>query len=451
MKKKQLKTVKGMRDFLPEDMIRREFIFDTIRKTYENYGFLPFETPALEYLEVLTAKSGSEITQQIYSFTDKGGREVGLRFDLTVPLARVIASNPALPKPFKRYCISRVWRYENPQAGRYREFWQADADIIGVESRFADVEVIAAARTALKRLGFRDFEIRVNSRKLLDAIAESIGIMDNEKKLELFRIIDKLDKIGENGVRNELKRIGVKDSDINIIFRYLSIRGPIDSVLENLDKVLDSNLKSAKEGYNDLIGIKDFAEYYHISNELNFDMSLARGLDYYTGPIFEISSRRLKIGSIAGGGRYDTLIELLGGPSTPAVGIALGVERIFEIMKKTNMFPFNKKTVTQVYVVTTNTSLVRHAISIAQLLRDSKINTEIDIKGRTLKKNLEIINKLGIPVAIIIGEKEIKENKVIIRDMLKNEQELINLDKLIDKVKTILLGKKMEKMENEKT
>lgn len=451
MKKKQLKPVKGMRDFLPEDMIRREFIFDTIRKTYENYGFLPFETPALEYLEVLTAKSGSEITQQIYSFTDKGGREVGLRFDLTVPLARVIASNPALPKPFKRYCISRVWRYENPQAGRYREFWQADADIIGVESRFADVEVIAAARTALKRLGFRDFEIRVNSRKLLDAIAESIGIMDNEKKLELFRIIDKLDKIGENGVRNELKRIGVKDSDINIIFRYLSIRGPIDSVLENLDKVLDSNLKSAKEGYNDLIGIKDFAEYYHISNELNFDMSLARGLDYYTGPIFEISSRRLKIGSIAGGGRYDTLIELLGGPSTPAVGIALGVERIFEIMKKTNMFPFNKKTVTQVYVVTTNTSLVRHAISIAQLLRDSKINTEIDIKGRTLKKNLEIINKLGIPVAIIIGEKEIKENKVIIRDMLKNEQELINLDKLIDKVKTILLGKKMEKMENEKT
>ncbi len=190
-----------------------------------------------------------------------------------------------------------------------------------------------------------------------------------------------------------MRKIGINENAIEGIFTYLKIKGSIESVLDELDKILDSNLQSAREGYNDLIKIKEYSEYYGISNELMFDMSLARGLDYYTGPIFEIISKRLKIGSIAGGGRYDTLIEMLGGPSTPAVGIALGIERIFETMKRTNMFPFKKKTITQAYVIMTKQKLLRHAIHIAQLLRENKINTDIDIKGRTLKKNLEIANK----------------------------------------------------------
>jgi len=448
MKKKIiLQPVRGMRDFLPNDMIKRNFIFDIIKETYENYGFLPFETPAIEYLDVLTAKSGPEIVRQIYSFEDKGGRKVGLRFELTISLARVVASNPTLPKPFKRYCISRVWRYEEPQAGRYREFWQADADIIGVNSRIADVEVIAAARTALIRLGFKNFEIRVNSRKLLDALAVISGIEEEEAKLNFFRAIDKIEKIGENGVREELYRMGISSGNINKILDFIKIRGPLPSMLPKIEDVLDYDIKSANEGIADLKQMNEFGKSYGIANEMIFDMSLARGLDYYTGPVFEIISKDMRIGSIAGGGRYDTLIQILGGAPTPAVGIALGVERIFEIMKKTNMFPKEITNIVQVYIATSDKSLIMKAIEIAEILRNSRINVDIDLKGRQLKRNLEYANKYGIPIVIIVGKKEIEQNSVIVRDMKKREQEEVKISNLATYITTKI---KQRGFENER-
>ena len=252
-----LNPPKGTRDFLPEEMIARERVIKIIKDTFEIYGFLPMETPAFERWEVLTKKCGEEIKNQIYGFEDKAGRKLGLRFDLTVPLARVIASHPTVPKPFKRYCISRVWRYEEPQAGRFREFWQADIDVIGIESLQADVECVSCAAEALIKLGIDDFSVFVNSRKVLEGVAESVGIESESVKLSVFRAIDKLEKIGENGVRKELEEIGLSAKQINGIFELLRLK----SIEEAKEKLKDIEV-AAK-------GVEELEEIYRFANKAN--------------------------------------------------------------------------------------------------------------------------------------------------------------------------------------
>jgi histidyl-tRNA synthetase len=412
-------------------MIKRRFVVETIRSVFELYGYDEIETPAFEFLDVLTAKCGPEVKEQIYAFKDKAGRDLGLRFDLTVPLARLVASHPDLPKPFKRYCISRVWRYEEPQSGRFREFWQADADIVGSAKMDSDAEVIAVAISCLKRLGMKNFSVRLSNRKILESIVDSAGV-ERESWLSVFRAIDKLDKIGQEGVKRELERLGLTDDQISTIMMQISKRGNLDAVEREVNHMLTSR---GKEGFNELAEIISNLGLYNCSEYVIVDLSLARGLDYYTGPIFEVSAETdVSVGSVAGGGRYDNLIELLGGPPTPATGISLGIDRLVEVLSEANMLP-SARTLTQVFVAYTSPSLKKEAITVAEKLRSEGIRVEVDVMGRKLDRQLKYADAKGIPYVVILGPREVAEGVYRIRDMSARKECLVNLQELLELLK----------------
>ncbi|MEM7826155.1 MAG: histidine--tRNA ligase [Candidatus Aenigmatarchaeota archaeon] len=429
---------KGMRDFGQEETIMREYVIQTIKKVFECYGFESIETPALEDLELLTAKSGEEISKQIFRVETEKERKLGLRFDLTVPLARFVANNPQLPKPFKRYAIAPVWRYEEPQAGRLRQFYQADIDICGSESMEADVECLACALDCLKALGFEDVVVRINNRKILDAFVEIVKEKIPEEvkiefgSLEVFRAIDKLSKIGVENVKEELRKIGLQEKQIEKLLEMISLKGEFEEILEKSEALL-SKSKKGKEGLEELKKIFEISKFYGIEKKLVLDFSLARGLDYYTGPIFEIEVKGGKIGSIAGGGRYDNLIELYGGRPTPATGISLGIERIMELKKKEMKLP---KTRVKVFVANVDESMKRKAIEIAKEFRKKGIPTQIDLMGRNLKKQLEYADSVGIPFVVIVGKKEVEKGKLKLRDMVKKVEMEMGIEEIIKTVGT---------------
>jgi histidyl-tRNA synthetase len=409
-------------------MIRRQYVLDKVRKVFELCGFDPVETPAFEEWQLLAAKSGGgeAIREEVYYFKDKSDRELGLRFDLTVPTARVIANNPSLPKPFKRYQIGNVWRYDRPGAGRYREFTQADVDIFACSSIEADTEIIFVAATCLSELGFNDFVVRVNSRKLIEELILEIGI-EQEDIITVFRIIDKLDKIGEAGVKEELIQKGLGSTQINRILSIITsesdkIQTSSDSALEEMEK-LQQMLKML-----DGCGYKD---------NVKIDLSLVRGLEYYTGIVFEVIIKDAK-SSIAGGGRYDKLIELYGGNPTPAVGISLGIERIVELMKERDMFN-DKKTYTKIFVISIGKELKvqRQAMRIVSTLRSNGIATDYDIMSRNLSKQLDYAANKGISYVIFVGEKELEKNVIKLRNMQSGDEQeikLVGFDKEIEKI-----------------
>ena len=408
----------GFRDFLPSEMILRNEIIEKIKNVFECYGFEPLETPAIEKLEILQGKYGEE-EKLIYKFEDLGGRKIALRYDLTVPLARVIARFPELPKPFKRYQISRVWRYDRPQKGRYREFWQCDVDIVGTKEIIADAECLKVAYVALKEIGLNNFVFRINNRKLMDALLEKIGIKDEKLKIEALRAIDKLDKIGIEGVKKELKKRGLEkfaNKIVEIIEKLKSLR--------EIEKFVGKN-----KGIEEIEELFKYAKMFEIPEDcLKFDLSLVRGLDYYTGNVFEIWSGEFDK-SIGGGGRYDDLIGIFYGEKIPAVGISLGLERIIEILR--NKIKMGKSVV-NVYVGVTNFSdkLIKEAIKIAEKLRSKKIKTRVCLKSINLYKQLEIANKLGIKYFILVGEKELKEGCVRIKNLEKRIEEKIKIDEI---------------------
>ena len=313
MAKVNLETVRGMRDFLPEDKILRDEIIGKIKKVFENYGFAPLETPVLEYMEIMKFKGnlGDEALKLVYDFTDKGGRQVGLRYDQTVPLARVVATNPQLGKPFKRYAIDKAWRYERPQSGRYREFYQCDIDTIGVKSPMADAEILACAGAALKAIGIEKFTFRINSRVLMNELMEGAGVAKNQF-VKVLRTLDKLDKLSEGEVAKELGTF-LSDASVDTLLGLMKLRGNWSTISKTM-KICNENRKL----------IEDFLKYlkdFGIKNYV-FDLSLARGLDYYTGFVFEIDAGK-EIGAIGGGGRYDDMIGDFTGQVTPATGLAL--------------------------------------------------------------------------------------------------------------------------------
>ena len=431
MEKSSLRRPRGTRDFLPWDMIKRRFVVETVRSVFELYGYDEIETPAFELLDVLTAKCGPDVKEQIYAFKDKAGRDLGLRFDLTVPLARVVASHPDLPKPFKRYCISRVWRYEEPQSGRFREFWQADADIVGSAKMDADAEVVALAISCLKRLGMKNFRVRLNNRKILESIAASADV-EKELWLGVFRAIDKLDKVGQEGVRRELEKLGLSGDQISTIMMQISKCGDVDAVEREVSHALNDR---GKEGFNELAEIISNLELYNCSEYVVVDLSLARGLDYYTGPIFEISAEtNVNVGSVAGGGRYDNLIELLGGPPTPATGISLGIDRLVEVLGEANMLP-TARTLTQAFIAYTSPSLKKEVIAVAEKLRDRGIRVEVDVMGRKLDRQLKYADAKGIPYVVILGPQEVERGVYRVRDMSAREERLVNLQELLELLK----------------
>ncbi len=423
-------TPRGTRDFLPIEMIKRDFILETVRRVFESYGFDPLETPAFEEWNLLAKKGsgGEEIKNEIYYFKDKSNRELGLRFDLTVPMARVVAVNPQLSKPFKRYQIGRVWRYDRPQAGRYREFWQADVDIVGAKSVEADLECIVVMVEVLKKLGFEKFSVRLNNREVLNGMIEFVDI-PKKKSPAVFRILDKLEKIGDKDVKKELKS-EINPKKAEKLLELINRRGKPEGILKKEMKALGSN-DTARIGLEELKEIVEKAKVYGIADRIEIDFSLVRGLDYYTGPIFEISVETKKnVGSVAGGGRYDNLIELYGGNWTPATGISLGVERIYEIMEAEKMFRL-PETKTFFFVLCVDERLKKNAIRISQKLRKVGIPTQTDVMGRNMKKQLEYVNSAKIPFVIFVGEKELKSKKFTVRNMISGEQKVMNIETIL--------------------
>lgn len=412
-------TIKGMRDFSPEEMIRRQYVLNIIQKVFEKWGYLPLETPALESLELLSKKGGGgeEIKREIYCFKDQGGRDIGLRFDLTVPLARFITNNPNLPKPFKRYQIERVWRYDNPQAKRYREFLQTDIDIIGSNRPESDAEIIAVTCDAFKELGFKNFTIKLNNRKIIEDFILSLGIKDI---FEVFRSIDKLDKIGEKGVKEELKSKKFKEEKIDEILKFVKLKGSFDDISKKIENKLD---KLGKKGLEELKEILEIVKEFGYTKNVEIDMSLIRGLDYYTGPVFEVSLEDSL--SYAGGGRYDNMIELFGGQPTPATGISLGFERIMEVMKEKKMIEADPKI--KYFVAPVNDEVRKDALKICQELRKKGINCDTDLMGRKLSKQLEYASSLNIPYVLIVGKEELKKESVKLKDMKNGKEETVKI------------------------
>jgi histidyl-tRNA synthetase len=421
---------RGTRDFLPSEMRVRRFIMETARGVFEEHGFEEMDTPVIELWDVLSAKGGEEVERQIYKFQDKAERWLGLRFDLTVPLARVVANTPDLTKPFKRYNISKAWRYEEPQSGRFREFVQADLDIVGSPKVEADMECVSTAVSALRALGLEGFNVRMNDRKLLGGMVESLGLA-GEREGGIFRALDKLDKIGEEAVGEELLRQGVDPDAVSRIIGFTRLRG--GEAMEYARREFGSSALTG-EGLTDLRRLLELAEPYGLTGVLSVDFSLVRGLDYYTGPIFEIRAGKGEIGSVAGGGRYDRLVERLGGASTPATGISLGVERLYETLFE-SIGSKLKTSSCQVYVANVNESTAKEAVKISRELIAKGVAAEADIMGRKLGRQLEYADSRGIPFAVIIGPEEIRSGKFKLKDMRKKSEALLRVEDIVEAVK----------------
>ena len=420
---------RGTRDLLPEEAVKYSYVIGKVRQVFELFGFDEAQTPALELLSVLKAKCGEEVERQIFKVE---GGELGLRFDLTVGLARMVASNPTLPKPFKRYFISKAWRHEEPQSGRLREFWQADADVVGVSSPQADAEVLAAAVECLKRLGLEGFVVKVNSRKVLDAIAKLCGVPAS-KSLEAFRAIDKVDKVGLRGVEEELRSRGLGEQAGKLL-EAISLKGPILKLLDEAREAVGGE-KLGLEGLEELGALAKLAEHYGYADKLLLDLSLARGLDYYTGTVFEVvvQGEGGKLGSVAGGGRYDGLIELLGGPPTPATGVSLGLDRLVEVLKRAGKLP-SLRTATRVFVAAASDDVRGEALKVAMKLRAEGVPCEVDLMSRRLDRQLKYADAKGIPFALIVGRRELEEGTYRLRDMAKGEERVVDWDRLLSMV-----------------
>lgn len=437
MNKITLQILKGTRDFLPAQFILRKKVIEIIERTFERFGFEPMETPAMEYAETLEGKYGEEGDRLIYKFEDRGGRKVALRYDLTVPLARTMAMYQ-VEKPFRRYQIAPVWRADKPQKGRFREFWQCDADIVGSKEVWADAEVIAVTYFALKNLGFNEFTIRINNRKLLNGMALYGGVTDKEMA-GFFRIIDKAEKVGWDEVRKELtsKKISDKAIDKTIALMVEDTRG--DTALSRLKTTL-AGIPSAQEGIAELEEIQRCLINLGVEQgNVLFDGSLARGLDYYTGPIFETIIEKPRIGSISGGGRFDSLIGMFSGKDVPATGTSLGLERIITVMEELAMLP-TTPTVSQVLVTMFDRGLFGESLKVASELRSAGISAEVYVNDDKLKKQLDYANKKKIPLVLIIGPDEKERGEVVLRDMEQKTQATIPRPELVNKIKAILLA-----------
>lgn len=423
---------KGTRDFLPEEMLPREKILEVMKNTFRKYGFDPLETPAFEFVEVLSGKYGEEGEKLIYKLAYKGGNELALRYDLTVPLARVVAMYPDLVLPFKRYQIQPVWRADNPQLrqGRFREFYQCDVDTIGSASMLADAEIIAIIAEVLGRLGFQQFKIRINNRKILAGLVLFAGV-DIKREAEVCRAIDKLGKIGLEGVKSELKEAGIAEKSIAKILDFCSISGDNATVLQEAQKRLAS-IPVAQEGLTELQELFGHLSALAVAeSNITLDLSLARGLDYYTGPIFEAVVPDLPhLGSVAGGGRYDNLIGLFTGKDLPATGTTVGLDRIFTALQQLERLD-KSKSATQVLVCLFDTETQKRALEITQNLRKAGLAAETYLAPDKLKKQLTYADRKKIPIVVIAGPEEMKNNTVTIRNMRTSEQTNISGTKLV--------------------
>jgi histidyl-tRNA synthetase len=427
---------RGTKDFLPDEMHKRNWVMDKIRNVFEVYGFEPLGTPAFENWDLLKIKSGEDAVNQIYYFKDKSDRELGLRFEWTASLARVIASHREIAKPFKRYAIGPCWRYERPSEARRREFWQMDIDIIGIKDPIADAEVLACAVDSLKRIGFEGFKIKLNDRRVLSSFIQLAG-MDVEKILDIIRVIDKLNKIGRSGVVKELLRIIPSKEMSNNLLDFISLSGEPDDVLGQ-SKVLLKDIPEGVDACNDLLDIVKYTNAFGFSDYIDIDLSLARGLDYYTGAVYEIQALGYEEwGSIAGGGRYDEIIRLFGGDDTPACGVSLGIERLVPLLDIKGTFN-NTRLGIDVYIAAVSSGVMKNVIQIAQKLRKEGVITALSYRSGNLGRQIKYADNKNIPYLIIVGEREINENSVTVRDMSSGKQTKVSIDEIVTYFKQIL-------------
>ncbi|HEY0907997.1 MAG TPA: histidine--tRNA ligase [Candidatus Paceibacterota bacterium] len=423
------RTLKGFRDFLPEKQIARQKMIETIKASYETFAFEPLETPVLEYADILTGKYGDEGDKLMYKFKDNGDRDVAMRYDLTIPLARVVAMNGELKKPFKRYQVSPVWRADNTQKGRYREFYQCDADIVGSTSPLADTEILALASTTLKRLGVTEFVVRVNSREIIAAFYESLGLSE-EQKLSAIRAVDKMDKIGAPGVGEELKKYGFSDETANSILAFADTS--IDSIKNASDiSKIEEAFPAIKAPLAKLASIIEYA--YTLSPDTQFviDLSIARGLDYYTGLIFEARLTNVPgFGTVCAGGRYDNLVGMFSGKTIPAVGASIGLDRLYAALEELKLVK-EKKSTAKALIVNFDEALTDDYLKLASELREAGVNTMLYLDSADMKKQLSYASDKGIRYALIYGANEAKEGVVMVKDLEKGTQEKIALGQVI--------------------
>lgn len=438
---------KGTRDFTPREMVKRNFIFDTIRNTFKLFGYLPIETPAMETLSSLLGKYGEEGDKLIFRILNSGDFlsklhdtqlknsdslhlsnlicEKGLRYDLTVPFARFIVQHRnEITFPFKRYQIQPVWRADRPQKGRYREFYQCDADAIGSDSLLNEAELIKIVDLVFEKIKIPVI-IRLNNRKILAGIAERIGKLS--KLTEITVALDKIDKIGLESVTKELMENGIGSSAIKKLLPVLEFKAPGDekiAFLENFLKDSETGLK----GLEELKTVLDLSSLYSIKNELEFDITLARGLNYYTGAIIEVRSKFISMGSLCGGGRYDDLTGIFGLPGVSGVGVSFGADRIYDIMDQMKIFPKTAETQTKVLFVNFGEAEVVKIFPLLNTLREAGINSELYAEPAKLKKQMSYANDNQIPFVALVGEDELTKGLITLKNMLTGGQEQLNLD-----------------------
>ncbi|HVL24460.1 MAG TPA: histidine--tRNA ligase [Thermomicrobiales bacterium] len=429
-------VLKGFRDYLPQHMLLRQQVLGIIRDVFERHGFEPLDTPALEYMEILTGKAG-ENEKLMYHFLDAGEREVGLRYDLTVPLARVVAMHQnEFVLPFKRYHMAPVWRAEKPQRGRFREFWQCDADIVGTPSALADAEAISVLSDALHALGLGRAVVSINHRKLLEALAEMAGV-PHEQAPMVYRSIDKLDKIGRDGVLADLTRNGVTEDAANEVLDIVTTKGTSDELLafahERL-QVFPAGVKAVDE-LASLVGCIE--ELGVPKGAYKIDLALARGIDYYTGPVYEATVEEPKVGSVAGGGRYDGLVGMFSGRDIPATGISLGIDRLLEVIQEFDLLP-TPRSVADVLMVFIPDTLADSA-AIARELRSHGVRVDQSVvTNKGIGDQLKYADRRGIPFAIIAGPDELARDEVSVKNLRTGEQRHIGRAVLVQELKILL-------------
>lgn len=446
---------KGMRDFSPEVMAKRNYIFDTIKRTFQLYGFEQIETPAMENRETLTGKYGEEGDRLIFSVLNSGDylkkveddslknrnlenitplvSEKALRYDLTVPFARyVVQHQNEITFPFKRFQIQPVWRADRPQKGRYREFYQCDADIIGSDSLLNEVELIKIFDEVLTNLGMQDFSIKMNNRKVLSGIAEVIG--RPEKIVDITVAIDKLEKIGRDKVNEELLQKGLTDKEIEQIQPLFELKGDNKEVLQRLKSYLQ-NSEVGLEGIVEIEKILEVIGFWSLNKaKVEVDVTLARGLDYYTGAIFEVVSNEVKMGSICGGGRYADLTGIFGLANLSGVGISFGADRIYDVMEELKLFPTKLSQGTQLFFVNFGHKEEAYVLPLLQKAREKGIRAEIYPEAAKMKKQMKYADQKNIPYVVVVGEEEMKSGRLSFKNMQSGEQEKVNFNELIERI-----------------
>ena len=447
---------KGTRDFSPMEMAKRNYIFDTIKQVYQLYGFQQIETPAMETLGTLMGKYGEEGDKLLFKVLNSGDYlskvtpeelaernslrlaaklcEKGLRYDLTVPFARyVVMHREELQLPFKRYQMQPVWRADRPQKGRYREFWQFDGDIVGSDCLLNEVELMQIIDTVFTRFGVR-VQIKINNRKILTGIAEVIGAAD--KIVDITVAIDKLDKIGLDNVNQELREDGLSDEQIEKLQPIISLEGTNDEKLNTIAEVLATS-ETGLKGVEETRFILDTLKTLGLKNEIQLDLTLARGLNYYTGAIFEVKALDVQIGSITGGGRYDNLTGIFGMPGISGVGISFGVDRIFDVLNALDCYPKDATNGTQLLFINFGDKETAYCLPAVSKAREAGIRTEIFPDSTKMKKQMSYANAKQIPFVALAGENEMAEGKLTLKNMESGEQSLVTIDEIIKTIKSI--------------